>query len=345
MMLFALTLTTLAGLSTGLGGLVVFLVRRPRQRTMAFSLGFAGGVMITVSLSDMLPHAVGTYTETMGRFPAALAAVSLCAAGMMIALLLERCVPDEAELAARHAGSARDGKSGRGGAGGTGSMREGRRGAGHAGGAAGTGSTWEGGRGTGSAGGAAGTESTWKGGRGAGHAGGSGYTGGISGTGNLQESGHGAGSAGALRSALVTTAAIVLHNLPEGILTLFTSYASPALGMTLTLAIALHNIPEGIAISVPVYYATGSRVRAVLYALFSGLAEPAGALLAVFLLRGFLSPLFLNGLIATVAGIMIYVSISELVPEGFSYGKRGHAVAGLAVGVLTMSIGICLGEV
>ena len=319
-MLFALTLTTLAGLSTGLGGLVVFLVRRPRQRTMAFSLGFAGGVMITVSLSDMLPHAVGTYTETMGRFPAALAAVSLCAAGMMIALLLERCVPDEAELAARHAGSARDGKSGRGSAGGTGSMREGRRGAGHAGGAAGTGSTW-------------------KGGRGAGHAGG------ISGTGNLQESGHGAGSAGALRSALVTTAAIVLHNLPEGILTLFTSYASPALGITLTLAIALHNIPEGVAISVPVYYATGSRVRAVLYALFSGLAEPAGALLAFCLLRGFFSPLFLNGLIATVAGIMIYVSISELIPEGFSYGRRGHAVAGLAVGVLTMSIGICLGEV
>ena len=319
-MLFALTLTTLAGLSTGLGGLVVFLVRRPRQRTMAFSLGFAGGVMITVSLSDMLPHAVGTYTETMGRFPAALAAVSLCAAGMMIALLLERCVPDEAELAARHAGSARDGKSGRGGA-------------------AGTGSTWEGGRGAGHAGGAAGTGSTLEGGRGAGHAGG------IRGTGSLQESGHGAGSAGALRSALVTTAAIVLHNLPEGILTLFTSYASPALGITLTLAIALHNIPEGVAISVPVYYATGSRVRAVLYALFSGLAEPAGALLAFCLLRGFFSPLFLNGLIATVAGIMIYVSISELVPEGFSDGKRGHAVAGLAVGVLTMSIGICLGEV
>lgn len=305
-MLFALTLTTLAGLSTGLGGLVVLLVRRPRQRTMAFSLGFAGGVMVTVSLSDMLPHAIGTYTETMGRVPAALAAVSLCAAGMVVALLLERCVPDEAELAARHAGN----------------MRE-------------TGPS------TGRAGGTSGAGNVWKTGRGADGSGDAGSAG------NLREPGHGTnrpGSAGALRSALVTTAAIVLHNLPEGILTLFTSYASPALGITLTLAIALHNIPEGVAISVPVYYATGSRVRAVLYALFSGLAEPAGALLAFCLLRGFFSPLFLNGLIATVAGIMIYVSISELIPEGFSYGKRGHAVAGLAVGVLTMSIGICLGE-
>ena len=261
-MLFALTLTTLAGLSTGLGGLVVLLFKRPRARMMAFSMGFAGGVMLTVSLSDMLPHIVETYSDTMGRFPAALASASLCVMGMLIALLLERCIPDEKELAARPDGHA-----------------------------------------------ARGTPAI---------------------------------NPGALRSAMVTTAAIVLHNLPEGILTLFTSYASPTLGATLTLAIALHNIPEGIAISVPVYYATNSRVRGALYALLSGLAEPAGALLAFFLLRSFISPLFLNGLIATIAGIMIYVSISELIPEGFSYGRRGYTVGGLVAGILAMSVGIYL---
>ena len=254
-MLFALTLTTLAGLSTGLGGLVVLLFKRPRARMMAFSMGFAGGVMLTVSLSDMLPHTVEAYSDTMGRFPAALASASLCVMGMLIALLLERCIPDEKELAARPDGHA-----------------------------------------------ARGTPAI---------------------------------NPGALRSAMVTTAAIVLHNLPEGILTLFTSYASPTLG-------ALHNIPEGIAISVPVYYATNSRVRGALYALLSGLAEPAGALLAFFLLRSFISPLFLNGLIATIAGIMIYVSISELIPEGFSYGRRGYTVGGLVAGILAMSVGIYL---
>ena len=108
------------------------------------------------------------------------------------------------------------------------------------------------------------------------------------------------------------------------------------------LAVTLHNIPEGIAISVPVYYATNSRVRGALYALLSGLAEPAGALLAFFLLRSFISPLFLNGLIATIAGIMIYVSISELIPEGFSYGRRGYTVGGLVAGILAMSVGIYL---
>ena len=229
-MLFALTLTTLAGLSTGLGGLVVLLFKRPRARMMAFSMGFAGGVMLTVSLSDMLPHTVETYSDTMGRFPAALASASLCVMGMLIALLLERCIPDEKELAARPDGHA-----------------------------------------------ARGTPAI---------------------------------NPGALRSAMVTTAAIVLHNLPEGILTLFTSYASPTLGATLTLAIALHNIPEGIAISVPVYYATNSRVRGALYALLSGLAEPAGALLAFTMsLDDFIITHFTKGAGINTLSTLIYSEV------------------------------------
>ncbi len=268
-MLHALTLTTLAGLSTGLGGLIVFFFRRPGPKLLAFSLGFAGGVMLTVSLSDMLPHTVETYSASMARFPAALCSASLCVLGMLAGFLLERCVPEEAEL-----GAARGQKAVPAFA-----------------------------------------------------------------AANAQTARP---DTGTLRAAMVTTAAIVLHNLPEGILTLFTGYASPALGLTLTLAIAMHNIPEGIAIAVPVYYATGSRARGFGYALASGLAEPAGALLAFLLLRDRLNPLFLNGLIALIAGIMIYVSISELAPNAFAHGKRGFAVAGLAAGILAMDVGIYL---
>lgn len=251
-MTFALLCTTLAGLSTGLGGLVVLFSRRPGEKMMAFSLGFAAGVMTAVSLSDMLPHTVETYGKVMARVPAALCSASLCMMGMFIALALERCVPEEVPAQGF---------------------------------------------------------STHK---------------------------------NALRSAMVTTAAIVLHNLPEGVLTLFTGYASPKLGLTLALAIALHNIPEGIAIAVPVYYATNSRVRAFFYALLSGLAEPVGACLAFFFFAKYITPLFLNGLIALIAGIMLYVSFSELAGEAFSYAKRGNAVAGLAVGTLVMHIGIYL---
>ena len=148
--------------------------------------------------------------------------------------------------------------------------------------------------------------------------------------------------AAALRGALATTAAIVLHNLPEGILTLFTNAADSALGPSLALAIALHNIPEGIAVAVPVYYATHSRAKSLLFALGSGLAEPAGALAAFFLLRGFFSPLFLNGLLALVAGVMLQVSFAQLLAGGFSYGKNGSCAVGLAVGTLCMGVGLYL---
>ncbi len=277
-MIHALTLTTLAGLSTGLGGLVVLLFRRPGAKLMAFSLGFAGGVMLTVSLADMLPHTVAVYSESMAKLPAALCAASLCLLGMLASALLERSVPDEAELGARAGRKTRAVPA-----------------------MAPAGAPAQGGQAQ-----CAGVRS------------------------------------GALRAAMVTTAAIVLHNLPEGILTLFTGYADPTIGLALTLAIALHNIPEGIAIAVPVYYATGSRGRGMLYALFSGLAEPAGALCAFLLLRDALSPLFLNGLIALIAGIMTGVSIGELVPDAFSYEEKNVAVAGLAVGILTMYVGIYL---
>ena len=101
-------------------------------------------------------------------------------------------------------------------------------------------------------------------------------------------------------------------------------------------------MPEGAAVSLPLLQEGMSRPKAFAMGALSGLAEPAGALLAFFLLRSFISPLFLNGLIATIAGIMIYVSISELIPEGFSYGRRGYTVGGLVAGILAMSVGIYL---
>ena len=110
----------------------------------------------------------------------------------------------------------------------------------------------------------------------------------------------------------------------------------------LIFAITLHNIPEGIAVAVPVYYATRSRAKSLALALGSGLAEPVGALAAFCLLRGLFSPLFLNGLLALVAGVMLQVSFAQLVAAGFSFGKNSACAAGLAVGTLCMGVGLYL---
>mgnify|MGYP001852174844 FL=1 len=143
-----------------------------------------------------------------------------------------------------------------------------------------------------------------------------------------------------LRAGLAVAAALVLHNLPEGVLTLFSGAADPALGRRTALAVALHNIPEGLAIAAPLAWATGKRWQAVGAALASGLAEPLGALLAWGLLRGVLTPALLNGTVAVVAGVMLWVALAELLPQALRAGRAG--AAGAAAGCLTMLLGVAV---
>ena len=135
----------------------------------------------------------------------------------------------------------------------------------------------------------------------------------------------------ALRSAAVTGMALLLHNLPEGVLTLFAGVADEKMGLRLCVAVAL-----------PLYYATQSRAKAALAALVSGLAEPVGALLAYLFLHEYLNPSFLNGLMILIAGVMIWVSLAELWPEALEFGKRRAAARGMAGGILLMTLGIIL---
>ncbi|MEG2053528.1 MAG: hypothetical protein RR052_01165, partial [Oscillospiraceae bacterium] len=159
-MIYAIIITTIAGLSTTLGSLVVMLIKKPKDTLVAASLGFAGGVMITVALADMLPEAVREYATTFSKTKSALMACSLFFAGIIIAVLLANLLPSEEEIL-------------------------------------------------------------------------------------LKDKTKDKRLAGVCRSALVTMAVVTMHNLPEGIITLFTSYAMPKIGLTLAIAIAIHNIPEG----------------------------------------------------------------------------------------------------
>lgn len=243
----AFPVTLMAGLSTGLGGLLAVVVR-PGERLLAASMGFAAGVMLTVSLADLVPGALGYYLSFFSPLGAGGALASLFAAGMLIAALLERCLPEE------HAFTGVRGR--------------------------------------------------------------------------------------ALRGALVTGLALVLHNLPEGVLTLFTGAADAQLGARTALAITMHNIPEGLAVAVPLFYATRNRGKTVAAALASGLAEPVGALLAWAFFHDVLTPAFLNGLVVTVGGIMTWVGAAQLLPGGWGFGRPVSTGVGFAAGTLFMLVGI-----
>ena len=242
-----IVLTTLAGLSTGLGGALAALAK-PSETMLAASAGFAGGVMLTASLADLMPEALEFYSGYLQPLPCGGAIVTLLALGMLTAGLLGRLLPEETELAAKY------------------------------------------------------------------------------------------GQNTARTKAIGT--ALLLHNFPEGVLTLFAGTADPALGLRTALAIALHNIPEGLAVAVPFAYATNSRAKGALAALVSGLAEPAGALVALFLFRSLFTPGFLTGTMVLVAGIMIWVALAQLLPTAFAPAHRLPGILGAAAGCLLMLLGI-----
>ncbi|HBA37748.1 MAG TPA: zinc transporter ZupT [Firmicutes bacterium] len=128
--------------------------------------------------------------------------------------------------------------------------------------------------------------------------------------------------------------ALVLHNLPEGILTFMSTYHDFSLGLSLCLAITLHNIPEGISIAVPIYYSTGSVAKALKCTFLSALAEPLGALLAFIVLKNYITETMIGMFLILVAGIMITLSIEKMFPEAMGYNKKKYLILGVGVGVV-----------
>lgn len=247
-----LILTLFAGGTTFIGALFVVIGQKPSNRVLAFSLGFAAGIMLLISLMEMLPAAL----NTEGMIP--VLGYGMFMAGLLGYFALDRCLPHA------HPQDLTDG-----------SLSASPR--------------------------------------------------------NLR------------RTALLLTLGISLHNFPEGIATFVTASSDLELGMGIALAVALHNIPEGLAVAGPVYAATGSRSKALFWAGLSGLAEIIGGLLAWLILGSMVSPVVMASIMAAVAGIMVALSVDELMPlareidphNNPSYGVLcGMAVMGLSLAVL-----------
>lgn len=145
-----------------------------------------------------------------------------------------------------------------------------------------------------------------------------------------------------MRMGVLTALAIGIHNFPEGMATFVAALADPAIGVAITVAIAVHNIPEGISISIPVYFATGSKKKAFWLSFLSGASEPVGALIGYAILRPFFSETVFGILFASVAGIMVFVSLDELLPAAREYGEGHMAIYGLIGGMAVMALSLLL---
>ncbi|OCS93545.1 zinc transporter ZupT [Caryophanon latum] len=145
-----------------------------------------------------------------------------------------------------------------------------------------------------------------------------------------------------MKMGLFTALAIAIHNFPEGIATFMSVIQDPSVGVAVAIAVAIHNIPEGIAVAIPIFYATGKRMKAFKWSFASGLSEPLGALVAFVLLMPFLTDTMFGIVFAGVAGIMIFISIDELLPAAKKYDEEHSSIYGLVAGMAVMAVSLVL---
>ena len=147
-----------------------------------------------------------------------------------------------------------------------------------------------------------------------------------------------------MRMGIFSALAIGIHNFPEGLATFIAGLSNPEIAYPIAFAIAIHNIPEGIAVSVPIFFATGSRKKAFKLSFLSGLSEPLGAIIGFFLIYTFIgiNSVILGILFALVAGIMVFISLDELLPTAKEYGAHHLSIYGLVAGMVLMAFSLLL---
>jgi ZIP family zinc transporter len=289
--LFALTLTLIAGLSTGIGSAIAFFFRRPKMSYLAFALGLSAGVMIYVSFMELLPGAfdvIGDVWATVAFF-----------LGVLFIALVDLAIPHDANPHEFASDDELDTIS---------TMEpipEHER-------------------------------------EEAGLPDEEGFSGGTDEDALAALKVASERKSKLLRAGVFTALAIAIHNFPEGLATFGAALSDPGIGIAIAIAISLHNTPEGISVSVPIFYATGDRKRAFKLSFLSGVAEPVGALFGYLILMSFLTDAVLMGLLAFVAGIMVYISIDELLPLAHRYGKEHVVLVGIVIGMLVMALSLIL---
>lgn len=146
-----------------------------------------------------------------------------------------------------------------------------------------------------------------------------------------------------LNISLVTALAVALHNFPEGLVTFVGTLYSPHTGFGIATAIAIHNIPEGISISVPIYYHSGSLQKAFFWAFLAGLSEPIGAIIGYLILDHMFGADAFGWMFGLVGGIMIYISLAELLPVSLKTSCQ-YPIISCFAGMVVMELSLILFE-
>lgn len=262
--LAAIGLSLFAGLSTGIGGLILLFFKKINTKILSVALGFSAGVMIYVSFVEILPEATKHLGQAYGSKKGDWVTFIAFFVGMFLIAIIDKLVPEkdnphEPQKVER-----------------------------------------------------------------------------------LDVCGFGQNSQKLIKTGKLAAIAITIHNFPEGLATFVSGMNELSLGIAIAVAVAIHNIPEGISVALPIYCATGDKKKAFLTSLVSGLAEPVGAIIAYLVLSSFLNDIVFGIIYASIAGIMVFISLDELLPSAREYGEHHLAIFGLIGGMIVMGLSLLL---
>ena len=243
----AFILTTFAGFSTLIGSLIIFFKFKNEKKLLAGCLSFAAGVMMMISVIDLMPEGIGLLKTKYGLFTTTFLGLGAIILGGITSGLLDYFFPDSVKNDNKYNSSL-------------------------------------------------------------------------------------------YKVGIIAMIAIVIHNIPEGIATFVTTHHNISLGFSLALAISLHNIPEGLSIAVPIYYSTKSKAKALLYTLVSALSEPFGAVITYLFLINYINETVLGLLYFLIAGIMLYISLFELLPKSKSYNYNKLTYLCFFIGIVFITL-------
>lgn len=258
--ILSLGLTTLVGLSMGLGSLLSFFVDEANKRFLALSLSFSAGIMIYVSFMAILPEGMELIESHHGEHGSSLIALTGFFGGMLITAIVEKIVH---KFGGHHHGHDH-----------------------------------------------------------------------LHGEGHSHDDNH------LSKLGLMSAVAIAIHNLPEGLAIFTAGLKDISVAIPIAAAVVLHNIPLSIAISVPIYHSTGSKNKAFIYSLLVGLCQPLGAIIGYMVLSQFFNDMVFGILFSVVAGIMIFVSLDELLPSSQKYEDHHISVYGAIAGMIVMALSL-----
>jgi ZIP family zinc transporter len=265
--LLAFGLTLFAGISTGIGSLMAFFLKKTNTKLLSMILGFSAGVMIYISMVELFQEAKSILTIEFGMVSGMWITLGGFFAGMLIIAIIDKLIPSSENPHEIH------------------KIEEIKT--------------------------------------------------------NCSEV-KSSNTQKLMKMGILTSIAIAVHNFPEGIAAFIAAFKDPNVGVAIAVAIAIHNIPEGIAVSVPIYYATGSKKKALVYSFMSGLSEPLGAILTYLFLMPIMNDTILGILLSMVAGIMIFISLDELLPMAREYGESHLSTYGLVLGMAVIAASLMM---